>query len=239
MRGDAVLKTRPFGQHCLHCAQIQGLHVGAYLSQYVVPYLYSATSINNKHKQKDNKMGIQVVFSFPGTLPSSTAITTTMPRVQTPRVAKYARFDAKVWLRLVSESLADFSFSKSNLSLLCPWPGCGISIKRDPELERHILSLHLPDNLYCPGPACPWRGHREDARKKHIGSGKCGPTPEWEEQRKIYEPSLIISWVLDAAISTEVAEMYALDLVKERARELEKTNLWKDLKRCDRMISGD
>jgi hypothetical protein len=97
----------------------------------------------------------------------------------------------------------------------------------------------LPDNLYCPGLACPWRGHREDARKRHVGRGKCGPTPEWEEQRKIYEPGLIISWVLDAAISTEVAEMYALDLVKERARELEKTNLWKDLKRCDRMISGD
>ena len=186
-------------------------------------------------------MGIQVVFSFPGTLPSSTAITTTMPRVQKLRASNHSRLlslDAEVWLRLVSESLADFSFSKSNLSLLCPWPGCGISIKRDPELERHILSLHLPDNLYCPGLACPWRGHREDARKRHVGRGKCGPTPEWEEQRKIYEPGLIISWVLDAAISTEVAEMYALDLVKERARELEKTNLWKDLKRCDRMISG-
>ena len=89
----------------------------------------------------------------------------------------------------------------------------------------------MPDNLYCPGPACPWRGRREDARKKHIGGGKCGPTPEWEEQRKIYEPDLIIDWVLNAPISTEIAEMYALDLVKERARELGKTHLWKDLKR--------
>ena len=164
-----------------------------------------------------------------------------MTRVQKTRASNHSHLcsrDAEVWLRFVSESLADFSVSKP-ASLLCPWPGCGRSLKkRDQEWERHIVSRHLPDNLYCPGPACPWRGHREDARKRHIGRGKCGPTPEWEEQRKIYEPSLIISWVLDAAISTEVAEMFAHDLVKERAREVKKIHLWKDLMRYDEKVSG-
>ena len=158
-----------------------------------------------------------------------------MPRVQKTRASNHSHLrsrDKEVWLRFVFESSANFSVSKAKLVLLCPWPGCGRSLKkRDQEWERHIVSRHLPDNLYCPGPACPWRGHREDARKRHIGRGKCGPTPEWEEQRKIYEPDLFIDWVLNGSASTELVETYALDFVEERARELGKTHLWKDLKR--------
>ncbi|KAH9995615.1 hypothetical protein BJV77DRAFT_1149060 [Russula vinacea] len=160
-----------------------------------------------------------------------------MPCVRASKHSRLRSRDAEVWLRFVSESLADFSVSKPTSLLCCIWPGCGtyISITKDrnQEMERHIVSLHLPDNLYCPGPECPWRGHREDARKRHIGRGRCGPTPEWDEQRKIYEPSLFIGWILDATISTELAKEYALDFVKERAREVKKIHLWKDLMRYD------
>jgi hypothetical protein len=48
---------------------------------------------------------------------------------------------------------------------------------------------------------------------------------------------LFIGWVLDNTISTELAEEYALDFVKERAREVKKIHLWKDLMRYDE-VSG-
>ena len=95
-------------------------------------------------------------------------------------------------------------------------------------MKRHIVSLPLPDNLYCPNKLCPWRGHREDARKRHIRSGKCGPKPKIEEERMIYNSELILSWVFEGIITPRVAEMYASDFVQERARELGNVNLWGD-----------
>ena len=43
----------------------------------------------------------------------------------------------------------------------------------------------------------------------------------------IYNTQLILGWIIDG-VSTEVAQMFAVDLVEERARELGKENLWKD-----------
>ena len=87
------------------------------------------------------------------------------------------------------------------------WHGCGKSRNRSQEWRRHIVSIHLQDHLYCPNSVCPWRGHREDARKRHTGSGKYGPKPENEEQRMIYDPELILGWIFERIISAQVAEM--------------------------------
>lgn len=162
-----------------------------------------------------------------------------MPRAPKLRASKCAHLssgNAKVWLWLVSESLADFPVSKSkDLQLLCPWPDCEKYFTRDQDWDRHIISFHLPDNLCCPNPGCPWRGHREDYCMSHIKKGTCGSLaiPEWEHQRMIYDPKLILDWILDEAVSFEVAVQYALDFVQERARELGKADLWRDPWRYD------
>ena len=44
----------------------------------------------------------------------------------------------------------------------------------------------------------------------------------------IYDPNLILGWILDEVVSFEVAEQYTLDFVQERARELGKEDLWRD-----------
>lgn len=106
--------------------------------------------------------------------------------------------------------------SKSNgLRLLFPWPGCWIYRSRgDREWGRHILSRHLQDYLYLPNPVCPRHGHREDSRKRHIRRRNRGPAPEWEEQRMIYDPKLILDGILEGSISISTVEMYALDVVQ-------------------------
>ena len=151
------------------------------------------------------------------------------PKLRPSKCARLSSGNAKVWLWLMSQSLADFSVSKSrDLQILCPWPDCGKSVGRDQDWERHIISYHLPDNLCCPNPGCPWRGHREDYCMSHIKKGACGSIPEWEHQRMIYDPKLILYWILDEVVSFEVAVQYALNFVQERARELGKGNLWRN-----------
>jgi hypothetical protein len=68
---------------------------------------------------------------------------------------------------------------------------------------------------------------------EHIDQGNCGPRPEWEEQRVIYDVQLILGWIREGIVSTDAAEMYAVDFVQERARELGKVNLWRDPWRYD------
>jgi hypothetical protein len=68
-----------------------------------------------------------------------------------------------------------------------------------------------------------------------MGNGECGPEPESEqtEQYTIYEPNWILDSVFDdhdtpIPLRLISAELYALELVLERARELEKLELWED-----------
>jgi hypothetical protein len=78
-----------------------------------------------------------------------------------------------------------------------------------------------------PYPACDWQGCRKEDLHEHIDEGNCGPRPKSEEQRVIYNTQLILGWIIEG-VSTEVAQMFAVDLVEERARELGKESLWKD-----------
>jgi hypothetical protein len=106
--------------------------------------------------------------------------------------------------------------------------------KRKQELERHIASRHLPNWIYCSSPSCPsdWRGNRKEEFKKHTEKGQCqrGPShgPE-QAQYKIYEPKLIAGWIIEDHASFEVAESYALDFAREKAIELGKEEVWRNL----------
>ena len=153
-----------------------------------------------------------------------------MPRAHKgPRISSH---QAQVWpfSSRCSPYLNRFPSRKSKPNgthLLCPW-GCDALLERRQEWNRHILTLHLPNNLYCPNPACPWRGSRKEKLNEHIEQGNCGARPKWGEQRMIYDVDLVLGWIRDGTISVDVAEMFAIDFVQERARELGKVDLWRD-----------
>lgn len=91
--------------------------------------------------------------------------------------------------------------------------------------------------MYCPGATCTWRGTRKEELRKHVDKGQClSLEEEKHEQYMIYEPKLILDCIFeDTGIVTpstsklEVATMYALAFVAERAMELQKTEMWEDL----------
>jgi hypothetical protein len=90
--------------------------------------------------------------------------------------------------------------------------------------------------MYCPAPNCPWRGRRKDALNMHISNskGKCGSKPKSPEKEcMIYDANLIIRWIREDSVSIEIAEMFALNFVKEKAKELGKENLWTNPSRYD------
>jgi hypothetical protein len=113
----------------------------------------------------------------------------------------------------------------------CLW--CKKKFGRKQELKRHILSFHLPYWICCPHPSCPWRGARTEDLRKHTRKGQCGPEAQ-PEQYKIYEPKRILDGIFndydDTSINLKLffAEMDAVELVLERAVELQKVELWKD-----------
>ena len=49
----------------------------------------------------------------------------------------------------------------------------------------------------------------------------------------IYDAKLITQWIRNDTVSIEIAEMFALKFVQERAKELAKVDLWTDLWRYD------
>ena len=57
---------------------------------------------------------------------------------------------------------------------------------------------------------------------------KCGPKPE-PEQYQIYDTKLVLGWILEDDVPLKIAVGYALDFVGEKARELGKVEVWRDL----------
>ncbi|KAL2834222.1 hypothetical protein BDW59DRAFT_156164 [Aspergillus cavernicola] len=49
----------------------------------------------------------------------------------------------------------------------CPWPGCNTSLGRKPDLERHMVSLHLSPRGYC-CPCCGKSFNRKDNLSAHF-----------------------------------------------------------------------
>jgi hypothetical protein len=100
------------------------------------------------------------------------------------------------------------------------------------ELKRHLLSIHLPDCLYCPHPRCKWRGHRKDDLKLHLTTHpnrlKCASKLS-PEQYSIYDVDLILSWILDDNEPVEKVARFALNFVFERGLELKRVEEWANL----------
>jgi hypothetical protein len=105
-------------------------------------------------------------------------------------------------------------------------PECNQPCSRLQELQRHLLSAHLPLWLHCPHLPCAWRGHRkEDFRthlKEHLGADPTvGP-------RHVYDAKTILDWI-KAGATVETAGAYAVNFVSEKARELGFEKEWEDL----------
>jgi hypothetical protein len=111
--------------------------------------------------------------------------------------------------------------------LQCPWPGCQSTAKSErlQDLNRHMLSAHLPHCLFCPISSCDWRGVHKDNFKKHL---KSAHPAEDCEPRLIYDTKLVLGYIEEGAPVQRV-QKYALDFVAERAIELGKTSQWGDL----------
>ena len=95
--------------------------------------------------------------------------------------------------------------------------------------KRHIFSKHFPDSVHCPEASCPWRASRKDEFKKHLEDNPSHGQPDAErrrEQYETYDTGLVLDMLLGGTVSFEVVREYAVDFVRERAKELEKEILW-------------
>jgi hypothetical protein len=52
----------------------------------------------------------------------------------------------------------------------------------------------------------------------------------------IYDTKLILQWIREETIPLKVVAMFALEFVRERAKELRKENAWIDPWRCDKEL---
>ncbi|KAH8988105.1 hypothetical protein EDB92DRAFT_1817726 [Lactarius akahatsu] len=110
---------------------------------------------------------------------------------------------------------------------------CTESFPRKQERNRHLLK-HVPYFMHCPLPHCAWRGNRpglfkkhwrqEDHRAyhKHYGHSPSG------SQIETYNPWAILDQIVNGAISPREGEGQAIFLVRMKAFELQKLNMWMD-----------
>ena len=123
---------------------------------------------------------------------------------------------------------------KPEKKILCLVHGCGVRFTRKQECRRHVLeSHHLPYPIYCHNPGCRWQGIRNQDLYDHITQAQCGPKPELEEQRMVYDVKLVLGWIRDGFPIDQV-RMFAVDLAEERARELGKEGLWAPIEHSKR-----
>jgi hypothetical protein len=106
-------------------------------------------------------------------------------------------------------------------------PICPASFGRLQDRKRHISS-HLPHWLQCQAPGCSWRGGRWEHLRKHRL--KDHPSSSQESDRResiIYDPRPLVEGITDNT-TFENAKTIAIFLVEEKAKELEKLELWGD-----------
>ncbi|KAN0116327.1 hypothetical protein V8E52_005946 [Russula decolorans] len=103
------------------------------------------------------------------------------------------------------------------------------SFYRRQELDRHIQRFHLPCWLYCPYSRCEWRGCRIDELQKHLDHQRCNQNST-EREYQIYDVKTILDMIRDAESndSIRIAQDWAVDFVRERARELGKQGWFMD-----------
>ena len=110
----------------------------------------------------------------------------------------------------------------------CPAPGCLSSFDRPQERKRHLLT-HLPHWVHCPFPGCCWRGNRLSVFKRHWGNSHPPSSQDLEEdQFKAYDPGPLVEMIEEGSLSVEEAKNRAMTMVKEKASELGKQELWEN-----------
>ncbi|KAH9961577.1 hypothetical protein BC827DRAFT_327650 [Russula dissimulans] len=112
-------------------------------------------------------------------------------------------------------------------SVVCP--KCEKKCGRAQELQRHILSSHLPCWIHCPLSPCPWRGHRKEDFKAHlrvwhtVADPNDGPFASF-----VYDTNIVLELIKNGT-SIDNAAGIALVLVSEKSHELGMVEEWEDL----------
>ena len=113
-------------------------------------------------------------------------------------------------------------------SMLCP--KCRKSYLRRQEVERHLMSVHLPDWIGCPYPNCLWRGDRTEEFNKHLSKEHGYNLSNLERsQYEIYDRDNILHYILDGQQTVDVMADHALYLVYGKAVALGKAEWVNDL----------
>ncbi|KAI0293209.1 hypothetical protein BC826DRAFT_1015896 [Russula brevipes] len=110
--------------------------------------------------------------------------------------------------------------------LVCPKSKCNATFGRKQDRTRHFRS-HLPYSIFCPFPRCPWRGRRQDIfkwhwEKKHLDHGQ---TPA-QHQTLVYNPDSLLKSIDLDALTFESALEIALSIMRVRATELDRVDVW-------------
>jgi len=110
----------------------------------------------------------------------------------------------------------------------CLDPGCPSSFERPQERKRHLLS-HLPHWIHCPYPGCCWRGNRPNVFRRHWANSHPPSGQDLDEgQFKAYDPWPLVEGIEEGSLSVEEAKNHAMSMVKEKASELGKQELWEN-----------
>ncbi|KAF8265544.1 hypothetical protein EI94DRAFT_1804271 [Lactarius quietus] len=110
---------------------------------------------------------------------------------------------------------------------------CSRSFHRRQERDRHE-STHLPHFIHCPLPHCAWRGNRAGLFKKHWGREDHRAYHKHYDHihngREIetYDPWVVLNQFKNGALTFAEAEDQANVLVKVKAYELQKADIWTD-----------
>ena len=115
-------------------------------------------------------------------------------------------------------------------SFPCPVSGCLSSPLRIQDQRRHLLT-HFPHRFHCPAPDsdCPWRGDRFDTFVRHWSNDHPSriQVPN-EGQCRIYDPRPLMKAVSEHTLCIRAAQNQAISMVKRRASELRKPELFEN-----------
>jgi hypothetical protein len=111
----------------------------------------------------------------------------------------------------------------------CPDRDCTESPGRWQDQKRHVHT-HLAHWICCMHPGCSWRGDRVDALPKHWRRVHPSSSQELANSEfMIYDPEPLVKALLNGTISLEEAQRNANAMVKSRAHEIGKSEIWESL----------
>ncbi|KAH9026650.1 hypothetical protein EDB84DRAFT_1563669 [Lactarius hengduanensis] len=110
----------------------------------------------------------------------------------------------------------------------CPHPACTyVDFSRRQEWERHVLQ-HLPHFICCPYPDCNWSGNRRGyPLMDHYPQDQVPDrVTSHDSEFTIYDTKPLARWLLNREVTLEEAIDDANAMVREKAVELGKWDMW-------------